>query len=90
MSESLTIQREVHFGRQARGRKELEPGPAPPVAEPGRVPRVSRLMALALRLDGLLRSGAVKGYGELARLGHVTRPRVSQVLNLLSRRKELR
>src|SRR5262249_21980686 len=86
MSESLTIQREVHFGRQARGRKELEAGPEPqPAAQaPGRVPRVVKLMALALRLDGLLRAGAIKDYGELARLGHVTRARVSQVMNLLN------
>ena len=40
-------------------------------------------MALALRFEGLIRSGAVKDYAELARLGHVTRARVSQVMNLL-------
>src|SRR5262249_28929278 len=82
----LTIERAVHFGRQARGRKELEAGPPPqpPVQEPGRVPRVAKLMALALRLDGLLRAGAIKDHGELARLGHVTRARVSQVMNLLN------
>jgi len=45
---------------------------------------VSRLMALALRFDGLVRSGAVRDYAELARLGHVTRARVSQVMNLLN------
>jgi hypothetical protein len=86
MSETLTIERAVHFGRQARGRKELEPGlpPQPAVQEPGRVPRVARLMALALRLDGLLRAGAIKDYGELARLGHVSRARVSQVMNLVN------
>jgi hypothetical protein len=86
MSETLTIERTVHFGRQARGRKELAAGPPPPpaVQEAGRVPRVARLMALALRLDGLLRSGAIKNYGELARLGHATRARVSQVMNLLN------
>jgi hypothetical protein len=40
-------------------------------------------MALAVRLDGLIRAGAVAGYAELARLGHVTRARVTQVMNLL-------
>ncbi len=84
MSETLTVECDVHFGRAGRGaRKELRAGPAPEPPPPGRVPRVARLMALALRLDGLVRSGAVAGYAELARLGHVTRARVTQVMNLL-------
>jgi hypothetical protein len=41
-------------------------------------------MALALRFEALVRSGAVESYAELARLGHVTRARVSQVVNLLN------
>ena len=86
MTTMLTIEREVHFQAQARGRKQLRVGPEPPrpAPDPGRVPRVSRLMALALRFEGLLRAGVVKDYAELARLGHVSRARVSQVMALLS------
>jgi hypothetical protein len=40
-------------------------------------------MALAIRFDGLLARGEVKDYAELARLGHVTRARVTQIMNLL-------
>jgi len=40
-------------------------------------------MALAIKFDGLLRSGAVRDQAELADLGHVTRPRVTQIMNLL-------
>lgn len=50
---------------------------------PGRVPRLSRLLALAVRMDELLRTGAVVNYTEPARLGHVSRARISQILNLL-------
>jgi hypothetical protein len=50
---------------------------------PGRVPRVSKLMALAIRFDGLVRSKQVRDFAEIARLGHVTRARVSQIMNLL-------
>jgi hypothetical protein len=39
----------------------------------GRVPRVARLMALALRLDELVRTGQVASYSALASLGQVTR-----------------
>ena len=41
-------------------------------------------MALALRFDRLVREGAVRDYADLARLGHVTRARVTQIMNLLN------
>jgi hypothetical protein len=80
----LTIECDVHFTKHGRGRKELEAGgpPSSPAA-PGRVPRVARLLALAHRLDRLLRAGVVKHYAEAARLGRVTRARISQIVSLL-------
>jgi Recombinase zinc beta ribbon domain len=48
----------------------------------GRVPRVSRLMALALKFQGLLSEGTVRNHTELARIGHVSRTRVCQILML--------
>jgi hypothetical protein len=47
------------------------------------VPRVARLMALALRFEQLVRTGAVRDYAQLARLGQVSRARLTQVMNLL-------
>lgn len=86
MNTPLTIECDVHFDRKGRGsRKVLETGPQPfRPAEEGRVPRVARLMALAIRCDGLLRDGVVESYTEIGRLGHVTRARVSQIMNLLN------
>src|SRR5712692_10983872 len=52
--------------------------------QPGRLPRIARLMALAIRFDDLLRKGTVKDCAELARLGRVSRARVSQIMNLLN------
>jgi hypothetical protein len=40
-------------------------------------------MALAIRFDGLLRDGTVPNLTELARLAHVTQPRMTQIMNLL-------
>jgi hypothetical protein len=40
-------------------------------------------MALAIRLDNLLRAGDVADYAELARIGHVSRARITQIMNLL-------
>ena len=55
-----------------------------PSVEPGNVPRISRLMALAIRFDGLVRRGEVRDYADLARLGYVTRARITQIMNLLN------
>jgi len=69
MTEGITLRTRVHFRRSARGRKQLRTAenPANSTAS-GRVPRLARLMALAIRLDGLVRRGEVADQAELARL----------------------
>lgn len=47
-----------------------------------RIPRISRYMALAIHFEDLIRQGIVTDYADLARLGHVTRARVTQIMNL--------
>lgn len=80
----ITIERAVHFRQGRRTRKELREGTATSPASAGHIPRISRLMALAIRFDQLVRDGAVADQAELARLGHVTRARLTQIMNLLS------
>jgi hypothetical protein len=41
-------------------------------------------MALAIHLDELIRDGVVTDQAELARLGHVSRARLTQIMNLLN------
>ena len=82
---TLTIERPVHFRRGGHGaRKDLKDGPAAPAPPPGRVPRIARLMALAIRLEEQVRTGVVGSYAELASVGDVTRARVSQIMNLVN------
>jgi hypothetical protein len=82
MSKPMTLEFSIHFERTGLGaRKDLTEGEAPAPA-PARLPRVTKLMALALRFERLLREGAVKDYAELARLGRVSRARMSQVMSL--------
>ena len=67
-------------------RQKLPPpafGTEPASPPQGRAPRIARLVALAHKLDGLVRSGAVRDYAELARLGHVSKARVSQIMMLV-------
>jgi len=81
----IRIQCQIRLVSGAGGRKRIvDPEhPAPPKAVPGRRARASRLMALAIHFDELLRGGGVADYAQLARLGHVSRARISQVMNLL-------
>lgn len=81
----MTLEFNVHFERSRHGRKHLVKGKAPEETEacqPGRVPRLSRLMSLAIHFEGLLARGEVTDMADLARLGHVSRARITQIMNL--------
>ena len=82
MSE-LTVKSEVHFGTGRRSKKELRKG-AQEAPTTTKVPRVARLMALAIKFEQMVRDGEVKDYAEIARVGHVTRARVTQIMSLLA------
>ena len=86
MNERITVECDFRFLRRGRGfRKKIVDSAEPPpqVVETGRIPRVTRLMALAIRFEQLLRSGQIASYAQLAELGHVTRARLTQIMNLL-------
>ena len=84
MSLTMTIEVPVPCHPPGRGsHKELRSGADSASLSLGRVPRVARLMALALRLDELVRTGQVGSYSALANLGQVTRARICQIMNLL-------
>lgn len=82
---AVTVTKEIHFATRTRGRREIVEGPRPiaDVTDEGRVPRVARLMALAIRIEGLIESGAVGDLAEAAAVGHVSRARMTQIANLL-------
>ncbi len=84
---SITVERSFHLanrsGRRGGCRRVVQEGVEPQLPPTlGRTPRISRLMALAIRCEQLLRSGAVPDATALAALAHVTQPRMTQILNL--------
>ena len=81
MIQDLTLDYPLHF-RSHRRRRQLQRGSSPPSSPPGRIPRVARLMALAIHLDRLLDECGVANQAELAQLGRVSRARLTQILNL--------
>ena len=85
MLDTMTIDIPIHLARGSTGRVCLRQGPRPP--EPPtvpRVPRVAKLVALALKFEGQVRGGDAIDYADLARLGQVTRARISQVVDLVN------
>lgn len=83
MTVPVVVERQIRFSapRKLRPRKSALKEDAVPGK--GRTPRVTRLMRLALRFDDLLQRGEVESMADLARAGHVTRARMSQVMNFL-------
>ena len=57
--------------------------PRPEAPATLRIPRIARLMALAIKFQDMVDRGEVRDYADLARLGYVTRARVTQIMNLL-------
>lgn len=83
----ILVRRTFRLDRGRCGQRVLEAHePAETIVAPpsGRVPRISRLMALAIRFDQLLSDGVVTDYAEIARLSYVTRARITQIMNLLN------
>ncbi len=77
-----TVTRQLHFVVHGRRKRVLQ-GPEPvPEMPTGRIPRVSKLMALAIRFDHLLKKGTLSNQSELATLARVTQPRMTQIMNL--------
>jgi hypothetical protein len=73
----------MHRGRSGRGK--FGTAPAPPTdPEQGNLPRVTRLMALAIKLADNLDAGRIKDLADIARLGSITRARATQIMNLLA------
>jgi len=74
----------IGFAVKAHGRREVREGNAnvPAPVSDGRLPRLTRLMALAIRIESLLEEGAVASLAEVSALGRITRARVTQIMNL--------
>ena len=68
-------------GWMSRHREQDDISPPTP---PARLPRVTRLMALAIKFQDMVSRGEVRDYADLARLGYVTRARITQIMNLLN------
>jgi hypothetical protein len=83
MSDEIQVGATFHKKRVGKHIAMVEgPPPTTPERPKGRLPRITRYMALAIYYEDLIRQGHVYDYAEIATLGHVTRARVTQIMNL--------
>ena len=64
MTRGLKITRQVHFCQGRGTRKVMKEGELPRPEAPGSVPRISRLMALAIRMQELVDRSEVADYAD--------------------------
>jgi hypothetical protein len=83
VSTSILIEGVIPLGRRGSAARPEASGAAQSVPS-ARAPRIARLLALAWHVEELVRSGTVSSYAAAARLGHVSRARLSQILSLLN------
>lgn len=83
MHNGVVIKKSITFATKARGRRVLGVNNLSVATLPsGRVPRVARLMALAIKMESVLRQGGTLSQTDLAELGCVTKARMTQILNM--------
>ena len=66
----------------SHGRQRVSAPKSKKSSAPAKLPHITKLMALAIRLEHLLATGQVKDQAEIARTAGITRARVTQIINL--------
>ncbi len=80
----ITIKKTIHFSRGTAGRRRITTEqPAVETVPAGQIPRISKLMALAIRFDRLICEGKIPDQSQLALAAHISQPRMTQIMNLL-------
>ena len=79
MNDRLTINRKFHVATKRCGSKQIQSGTAS-VTSAGRVPRISRLLALAHHCFRLVQTGAIINQSELAYFGQISTTRMTQIM----------
>ena len=74
---------EIQFRLHASKRAERSDTAEAPSSCRGRLPRVTQVLALAIHFQDMIRRGEACDYADLARLGCITRERMSQIMELI-------
>ena len=76
---STQIQFSLHTTRRGGGGDTVDA----PSSIRGRLPRVTQVLALAIQFQDMIQRSEARDYADLARLGCITRERMSQIMELI-------
>ena len=80
----IKVKRKVAFQGEVHMRRDAAKAVREKAVQSGRVPRISKLVALASRLHSMIDSGEVVSFQQLAELGRISQPRMTQIMSLLN------
>ncbi len=80
----IKVKRKVAFQGEAHKRREATRAKREKLAQCGRTPRISKLVALASRMQSMIESGEVVSFQQLAEIGKISQPRMTQIMSLLN------
>ena len=78
------VKRKVAFQGEVHKRRDAAKAKREKAAQSGRIPRIAKLVALASRMQSMIDSGEVESFQQLAELGRISQPRMTQIMSLLN------
>ncbi len=78
---TVSIEYKVNF-KKRNGQQKVKPPTSKLKKVSQKLPHITRLLALAHHLEGLINKGVVHDYADIARLSRLSRARVTQIMNL--------
>jgi hypothetical protein len=79
----IEVKRKIAFQGEAHKRRDAAKAVRVTFAQSGRIPRIAKLVALANRIQSMLESGQIETFQQLAELGRISQPRMTQIMSLL-------
>ncbi len=80
----IKVKRKIAFQGEAHKRRDAAKARKEKAAQIGRIPRISKLVALTNRMQSMMDSGQVESFQQLAELGRISQPRMTQIMSLLN------
>ena len=80
----IKVKLKVAFQGESHKRRDAAKAARVKLAQSGRIPRIAKLVALASRMQSMLESGQVESFQQLAELGRISQPRMTQIMSLLN------
>ena len=80
----IKVKRKVAFQGEAHKHRDAARAARVKLAQSGRIPRIAKLLALANRMQSMIESGEVDTFQQLAEIGRISQPRMSQIMSLLN------